>query len=120
MTSDHMTIGEFIELLLDGELNIERLKRFGNKLDEFRQKYSLTRIEPNFDRQIEYDIDELSSHLRGGLPHMIEKGLVSEQGDILTDTPEESIRDFMSKISSDTLSFTIIYATREEIKQALC
>jgi hypothetical protein len=37
MSGHYMTVGEFVELFLGGEVTIERLKRFGNKLDEFSQ-----------------------------------------------------------------------------------
>jgi hypothetical protein len=115
-TGNHMTIGEFIELLLSEEITIERLKKFGNKLDEFSQKYASTRVDVGYNTDIQIEMDRLIGFLQWGLPASIENGSV----DFLWDgEPRNFLQSFLEDISQDSLAFIITYATREEIKQAL-
>lgn len=114
ITGSHMTIGEFIELLLSGELTIERLKKFGNKLDEFAEKYIAKRADVGYNVDTETEMNLLVGYLRHGLPDRFER--ILEKGR----NPRDRLFDFVQKyISSDTHAFVITYATREKIKQAL-
>jgi hypothetical protein len=115
--SEYMDVESFIEDCMAGELTVERLVAYGNKLDEYRQRYTEGRAHNgNFDDKIELEIDGLVSYIRGGLPDRIQNGIIEAKGQ----TPEEALRKFVGRnISPETLSHLIDYKPAHEIKEEL-
>ena len=116
--SEYMDVESFIEDCMAGELTEERLVAYGNKLDEYRQRYTEGRAHnANFDDKIELGIDKLVSYLRGGLPKKTKDGSVDFfwEGDV-----KKALKSFIeTEISPETLGHIIDYKSAQQIKEDL-
>ena len=103
MADEYMTIADYVEQCLSGDLTEERLVVYGNKLYEYEDEYAKGRAyNGSYDSNIEGEIRELIGYLRGGLPKEMKDGSVDFfwEGDV-----EKSLRSFIeTEISPETPS----------------